>query len=609
MKKLYQLFLIVVLSLFSLTVNADEIYWELKEAYDWAYSKWITTQSIENSRFSSPITRQATAKMIVKFATDVLWKSPDYNKACQFTDNDITEDLKPYVTKSCQLDLMWQNTYKFNPMWNVTRAQFWTILSRILWWSQYNVSDSSSTPYYEKHLKALQDAKILWYISDPMNYVETRSNVLLMLLRAYKYKNGTLNSPYTSSSSTSTSSSTTKTNSEYEIKKLEIIADILSDWSINVIESFTVNFNEKKHGIIRELPLRMKIWSKTYEFDVRNVIVTGSNYTTSKDNNFYEIKMWDEDTLVTWEKRYVVSYNIYWLISDFAWDWTAQLYWDILWDWFDTTINSTKVSIYLPKLYRWIDSDDIFIIVDWKTMNMDTFNWKIDSSSSSKIIITYDKKLSMNGSLWVVLMFPKNYFSSKLSSYYWWEWDEVYSWLVDKILPLVKDDTSSHLYEFLQAEIDYNLLLDNLTWSLEDLFDEDSLDDIKNPQRILNLLIETKDLQSEYNKDYITKLNTIKNKLNAKDDDYDLYDRIHEAINNVELTDELLDVMFDALKPFFEAVVEYWEVEDIPEKLQTELLEDIFEAMSVSDDFESEMQKYQRYINNWAEDVYKLLKK
>jgi hypothetical protein len=62
-----------------------------------------------------------------------------------------------------------------------------------------------------------------------MNYVETRSNVLLMLLRAYKYKNGTLNSPYTSSSSTSTSSSTTKTNSEYEIKKLEIIADILSD--------------------------------------------------------------------------------------------------------------------------------------------------------------------------------------------------------------------------------------------------------------------------------------------------------------------------------------------------------------------------------------------
>jgi hypothetical protein len=62
--------------------------------------------------------------MIVKFAVNALGEVPDYSVKCYFNDEDIVEDLVPYVKKACQLGLMGQNTNWFNPYGNLTRAQF-----------------------------------------------------------------------------------------------------------------------------------------------------------------------------------------------------------------------------------------------------------------------------------------------------------------------------------------------------------------------------------------------------------------------------------------------------------------------------------------------------
>lgn len=597
MKRLYQLFLIVVLSLFSLTVNADEIYWELKEAYDWCYEKWITTQSITNARFSSSITRQATAKMIVKFAIDVLWKSPDYWKACQFTDDDITEDLVSFVTRSCQLDLMWQNTYKFNPMWNVTRAQFWTILSRILWWDQYNTPDSASTPYYEKHLKALQDAKILWYVSNPMEYVETRWNIMLMLLRAYKYKYWVSDSisPYSSS-----------TNKDYTIKTLEVVSDISSNWSMSVIESYTVNYNEKKRGLDRYLPLKANVWWKTYFLDVSKVIVTWAIYSSSKDSSNIYLKIWDPNNYVQWEKKYAISYDVYWLINDYSSNWDVQLYWDILWSWFDTEIDKVKITLFLPKLYKWFEKNDILITVNWRTTNMEWFNWTVDTSSSSKIIITYDRGIYSDKTISVAVKFPKDYFSLKKPTYYW-TWEDVYTWYIEKILPLAKIETKSHLYEFLQDEKEYKEQIDSMTGSWKTFLNDDALDDVDDPQKLLELLNNVRDLQLKYDRSYKNKLTTLLAKLETIDDKYELEDRIFETIDNIELTDALLDVIYDALEPLLTAAIEYWDIDDIPTSVQEKLLNNVYIAMWLSLDYQEELDDYLTYVNKWAHDVYDIL--
>ena len=153
---------------------------ELQQAYDWAYQNEITTQSsIEKANMLWKITREEMAKMISNYAVNVLWKKPDATKTCLFLDSNINPDLVEFVIESCQLWLMGQWITSFKPKDFVTRAEFWTVLSRVLWWSK---NEGWST-YYENHLKALKSEKIMNKIDTPM-VNEIRGYVMLMLMRS-----------------------------------------------------------------------------------------------------------------------------------------------------------------------------------------------------------------------------------------------------------------------------------------------------------------------------------------------------------------------------------------------------------------------------------------
>ncbi len=121
------------------------------------------------------------AKMISNYAINVLWIQPDTSKNCYFVDSNINPNLVEYVTKSCQLWLMWQWVSSFRPKDSVTRAEFWTVLSRALWWDQYEWWFT----YYGNHLKALKAEWIMNNISSPMDK-EVRGYVMLMMMRSSK---------------------------------------------------------------------------------------------------------------------------------------------------------------------------------------------------------------------------------------------------------------------------------------------------------------------------------------------------------------------------------------------------------------------------------------
>ena len=156
---------------------------ETMDAYLWAYKNWITTQkTIEKANINWDLTRQAMAKMIVNFSKNILktaqvkWNSSD---KCNFNDEgSITEDLKESVKEACKLWLMWQWVDNFDPKDTLSRAQFWTILSRAIWGNTYDGWD----PYYERHLVALQEAWIMSNIDNP-DRKELRWNVMIMLMR------------------------------------------------------------------------------------------------------------------------------------------------------------------------------------------------------------------------------------------------------------------------------------------------------------------------------------------------------------------------------------------------------------------------------------------
>ena len=156
--------------------------------YQWAYKYWITTKREDESNPDWVLLRWHMAKIMVNYVVNVLWRKepnviPD---RCSFIDNEIdwkSEEIKQYSKRACALWLMWINVETFNPNAVVTRAQFGTVLSRVLWWDKYNLTGAS---YYDLHLKALKRKWIMTKIDHPINVVEIRKWAWLMLRRAYE---------------------------------------------------------------------------------------------------------------------------------------------------------------------------------------------------------------------------------------------------------------------------------------------------------------------------------------------------------------------------------------------------------------------------------------
>jgi hypothetical protein len=158
-----------------------------QKAYEWALSKWITTvATVSQARLDSKITRAELAKMLSVYATDVLEKEPvQWDITCDFTDtNQVNKDLLPYITQVCELGIMGLQSdgktplKRFNPNAYVTRAEFGTVLSRVL----YGTTNNTSSPQWrEGHLNNLKKSNIISVVNP--NLQEQRGWIMTMLYR------------------------------------------------------------------------------------------------------------------------------------------------------------------------------------------------------------------------------------------------------------------------------------------------------------------------------------------------------------------------------------------------------------------------------------------
>ena len=94
----------------------------------------------------------------------------------------LDERYNNWVTKACQLGIMWINMHNnnFNPYWSVTRAQFATALSRLLYHTE-EWNYKWTWKYYVPHVAKLYNE---WIINkaDP-KIKEKRWYVMTMLMR------------------------------------------------------------------------------------------------------------------------------------------------------------------------------------------------------------------------------------------------------------------------------------------------------------------------------------------------------------------------------------------------------------------------------------------
>lgn len=164
---------------------------EQNQAYLWAFKNWITTTSnIIDAKLDTKVTRAQLAKMISQFAIKVMWKTPNTSKDCSAFLPSIKkyqgQDLYDFMITSCQLDLMWIDLNggvlsNFMPDKYVTRWEFWTVLSRVLYGTTYN-NYTTAKDFYTEHLKALKDAGIITNTTPSLE--ELRGYIMLMMYRA-----------------------------------------------------------------------------------------------------------------------------------------------------------------------------------------------------------------------------------------------------------------------------------------------------------------------------------------------------------------------------------------------------------------------------------------
>ena len=198
---------------------------------------------------------------------------------------------------------------------------------------------------------------------------------------------------------------------DYEYTNLDIQADVKIDWTIDVTETFTANFLKNKHGIIRFIPLNYTVEDTDFHIDLDYIRVDWNKFSTYLEDGWMNIKIWDPDVELRWEKIYPIFYSVYWLIRNFVWKWYHELYWNIVWYDFDTNINKIKAVIKLPKKYSGFTKEDFLITVDWKTTTVWDFGWSIDWGAWDEIIISYDNKLDAGEWITLAIKFPKDYFN------------------------------------------------------------------------------------------------------------------------------------------------------------------------------------------------------
>ena len=164
-------------------------YWQEQiDAYKWALENGITTmKTVEDARLGDTLTRAELAKMMVVYIAKVLWKQPVVTGSAIYDDVDNSlGDLAGYIQLAYQYQIMWidakgNSIQSFNPNGKVTRWEYATVFSRVLFGSLFN---KEWADFYTNHLKALEAAGILSNTEPTIQ--EVRGWVLLMMYRSSK---------------------------------------------------------------------------------------------------------------------------------------------------------------------------------------------------------------------------------------------------------------------------------------------------------------------------------------------------------------------------------------------------------------------------------------
>lgn len=200
----------------------------------------------------------------------------------------------------------------------------------------------------------------------------------------------------------------------YQYKKYDYVIDeynidivVNENNSFDVTETIDAYFNTAKHGIFRTIPLanditRLDGTTSRNRAQISNVSVS-EEYTTSRENGNYKIKIGSASRTFTGEQSYTIKYT-YNLGKDPSPSYD-EVYYNIIGTEWDTVIGNVTFSIHIPKDF---DASNVgFSSGAYGSTASDNVEYKVDGDTING---SYDGVLGPGEALTIRLELPEGYF-------------------------------------------------------------------------------------------------------------------------------------------------------------------------------------------------------
>lgn len=140
----------------------------------------------------------------------------------------------------------------------------------------------------------------------------------------------------------------------YYFSSYDVEINVTEDNILQVTENIDANFNQPRHGIYRNIPVKNSVQradgtTGTTRAKISHVRCS-DNYSSSFENSSYVMQIGDEDVTLTGPHHYEISYD-YKFGKDIA-DGADEFYYNIIGDGWDTYIQNVTFKITMPKEFE-----------------------------------------------------------------------------------------------------------------------------------------------------------------------------------------------------------------------------------------------------------------
>ena len=148
-----------------------------------------------------------------------------------------------------------------------------------------------------------------------------------------------------------TSVSATDSLGAYNISNYDIKINVMENNVLDITETIGVDFNEARHGIYRDIPMKNKVGRVDGTTSTNRVKITdvkcSHNFEVESENSNRRLKIGDENRYANEREIYVISYKY-----DLGEDGVKQfdeLYFNIIGDGWDCRISNVSFTVNMPK--------------------------------------------------------------------------------------------------------------------------------------------------------------------------------------------------------------------------------------------------------------------